>query len=76
MRQVNSIATVDALDSGEMFEMFQDNGFPISEQDLKEFFEVVDEDKDSMSMCNNLDALNWQEFKKTAFNEKAQRSTS
>ena len=43
-----------------MFEMFQNNGFKISEQDLKRFFLVVDEDKDSIYLIKkSKDALNW-----------------
>ncbi|KAM3127148.1 hypothetical protein pb186bvf_020742 [Paramecium bursaria] len=54
------------LDMGELYDMFQKNGFQISEEQLQRFFNIVDEDKDNK--------LNWQEFKKTAFNEKAAKA--
>ncbi|CAD8139676.1 unnamed protein product [Paramecium octaurelia] len=51
------------LDMSELYEMFQKNGFKITEEQLQKFFKIVDKDRDN--------ALNWSEFKNSAFNEQA-----
>ncbi|CAK70220.1 unnamed protein product (macronuclear) [Paramecium tetraurelia] len=54
---------LDNLDMSELYEMFQKNGFKITEEQSQKFFKIVDKDRDN--------ALNWSEFKNSAFNEQA-----
>lgn len=42
-----SIQMLDALSQKEMYDMFVMNGFNLAEEDLKEFFAIVDLDHDS-----------------------------
>ncbi|CAK58524.1 unnamed protein product (macronuclear) [Paramecium tetraurelia] len=53
------------LDITEMYDMFQKYGFKVTEQQLQHFFKVVDKDKDN--------ALNWNEFKNSVFDEQASK---
>ena len=47
VHELINIVDEGSLDSNEIYEMFVKNGFNWKEEDLKTFFEVVDEDKDS-----------------------------
>ncbi|CAD8056420.1 unnamed protein product [Paramecium sonneborni] len=53
------------LDITEMYDMFQKYGFKLTEEQLLQFFKVVDKDK------NN--ALNWNEFKNSVFDDQASK---
>lgn len=48
----------------------------MTEKQLKNFFKVVDKDKDSIISFYRLDALNWDEFKNSVFDEDASKSIS
>ncbi|CAD8144338.1 unnamed protein product [Paramecium pentaurelia] len=67
-RDNSSIAKLvnkENLDIIEMYDMFQKYGFKVTEQQLQHFFQVVDKDKDN--------ALNWNEFKNSVFDEQASK---
>ncbi|CAD8053291.1 unnamed protein product [Paramecium sonneborni] len=53
------------IDIGEMYDMFQKYGFGVTEKQLKDFFRVVDKDKDN--------ALNWDEFKNSVIDADASK---
>ncbi|CAD8061240.1 unnamed protein product [Paramecium sonneborni] len=53
------------IDIGEMYEMFQKFGFGVTEKQLKDFFSVIDKDKDN--------ALNLDEFKNSVIDADASK---
>ncbi|CAK85265.1 unnamed protein product (macronuclear) [Paramecium tetraurelia] len=53
------------IDISEMYDMFQKYGFGVTEKQLKDFFRVVDKDKDN--------ALNWDEFKNSVIDADASK---